>query len=308
MLTKRSVILAKIESVYGTDPTPTGANDAVLISNLSPSLAGARMNERPAMRNTLGQLKHLYGGSLLQVSFDVEIKGSGTAGTAPEIGPLLRACGLGETIVGGVSVTYAPVSTAIESITIYIYEDGLEYKMTGCRGTFTGNLEAGMAGKLSFTFTGHWSGPTDVAVPAPTYDSTVPVVTLSAGFTVDSFAGVVNALGFDIGNEVSMPPSINAADGFADIIISGRDVKGSIDPETVLIATEAFIANYKSGVVMALATGTIGATGGNIYQLTFGQISYREVALGDRDGIRTYELAFGAAESTGDDEFSLALT
>lgn len=308
MLTKRAVLLAKIESTYNTDPTPTGLADAVLASNVAWSLAGARMNERPAMRNTLGQLKQLFGGALLQMSFDVEVKGSGTAGTAPEIGPLLRACGLNETIVASTSVTYAPVSTAIESCTMYLYEDGKLYKMTGCRGNVSGNLETGQAGKLSFTLTGHYSGPTDVSVASPTYDSTVPVATLSGGFAADSYAAVINALAFDLGNSVVTPPSFNAADGFGDIIISGRDVAGSIDPEDVLIATKDFMAAYKAGTVMSIATGVIGSTAGNRYQLTFGYSTYRDLAPGDRDGIRTYELAFGAAESSGDDELSLAFT
>jgi hypothetical protein len=32
---------------------------------------------------------------------------------------------------------------------------------------------------------------------------------------------------------------------------------------------------------------------------------WREIAHGDRDGIATYDLTFGAAESSGDDEVSL---
>ncbi|MCK7495178.1 MAG: hypothetical protein MZW92_31855 [Comamonadaceae bacterium] len=44
----------------------------------------------------------------MQLTFDVEIKGSGAAGTAPELGVLLKGCGFGETVVAVTSVTYAP--------------------------------------------------------------------------------------------------------------------------------------------------------------------------------------------------------
>ena len=44
----------------------------------------------------------------VEVTFEVEMAGSGTAGTAPAFGPLLKACGNSETIVTDTSVTYAP--------------------------------------------------------------------------------------------------------------------------------------------------------------------------------------------------------
>jgi hypothetical protein len=37
-------------------------------------------------------------------------------------------------------------------------------------------------------------------------------------------------------------------------------------------------------------------------------VSYREVSRGDRDGIRTIDLTYGAAESSGDDEATLLFT
>ncbi|MEK9725757.1 MAG: hypothetical protein VW405_20055, partial [Rhodospirillaceae bacterium] len=93
MLKTRHVLLAEIESAYNTDPTPTAADNAILVENLSWSYAGARMADRSgAVKPGLVPLKNLYAGTLMEVSFDCEIKGSGSAGTAPAFGPLLRAC------------------------------------------------------------------------------------------------------------------------------------------------------------------------------------------------------------------------
>ena len=114
-LVNRRVLLAAVEAVPGVAETLTGA-DAILIENLQMSYVNERMNERPAIRQSFGKLAAIYGGSLAQVTFDIEIKGSGTAGTAPEAGALLQAVGMSETIVATTSVTYAMTSTALSTI------------------------------------------------------------------------------------------------------------------------------------------------------------------------------------------------
>jgi hypothetical protein len=48
------------------------------------------------------------------VEFDVDLVGSGTAGTAPAWGPLIQACAFAEVIVASTSVTYNPVSSGLQ--------------------------------------------------------------------------------------------------------------------------------------------------------------------------------------------------
>jgi len=83
MLVKKSVLLAKLESIYNTDPTPNASTDAVKVENLSHGPASQKMVEQANVKNTLGKEKSLFGTTLWQLSFDVLVKGSGTAGTAP---------------------------------------------------------------------------------------------------------------------------------------------------------------------------------------------------------------------------------
>lgn len=308
LLVKKNVVLAKTETTYNTDASPTAASDAVKVENLSHGPANQKMVEQASVKNTLGKEKQLYGGALWQVSFDVLLKGSGTIDVAPEYGPCLRACGLGETIVATTSVTYAPVSTGFESVTLYIYEDGKLYKVTGCVGNVTFAGEAGSAGKLSFTFTGHKAGISDTALAAPALDATEAPVIKSAGFSVDSYSAVIAALNFDLGNQVSTPADISASDGFGKVQIVDRDINGSINPEDVLLATRDFISDWESGKEMALSTGVIGTTAGNRFKISMPAVSYRDASLGDRDGIRTMELPFGAHEVSGDDAISIVFT
>lgn len=308
LLVKRAVVLAKIESTYNTDSSPTPAADAVLVENLQYAPAEARLYQQPTVGATLATLRQIYGGSLLQVTFDVIFKGSGAAGTAPDVGQLLRACALGETIVASTSVTYQPVSTGFESVTMYLYEDGKRYVLTGVRGNMSFSGTVGEPGKMSFTMTGHWSEPTDVTLPTPTLDATLAPVLLSAGFSINSYSAVISTLSFDLGNQVEFPPDINAADGFSEVVITGRDVNGSFDPEETLVATHNFVNLWQQGTEMALTTGVIGSTAGNRWQLSEPAVSYREWSPDSRNNIRTAAMAYGAGESSGDDEVSLVLT
>lgn len=155
MLETRRILLAKVETTYGIDPGLTGAADAILIEDLKWEFSGAKMYERNPVKASHAPLKPIYGGSLMQISGKVEIKGSGVAGTAPEVGTLLRGCRYGETVSGGVSVAYSPVSGASESLTLYEYHDGTLKRMTGVRGNVAFELDAGSSGQATFTLTGH---------------------------------------------------------------------------------------------------------------------------------------------------------
>jgi hypothetical protein len=304
-LVRREVILAKVESTYNTDAAPSGTTDAILVENLSWSNEGLRLAERAAVRPSIGTLQQIYAGSLMQVSFDVELKGSGTAGDAPEIAPLLRACGLAETVVAGTSVSYQPASASQESATIYYYDDGSLRKLTGCRGNVSFSLAVGEVPKATFTLTGHVSDHTDAALPTASYDSTVPAPVLAAPFSVHGYAADITALSVDLGNQIALPASIKSADGYGEILIAGRDVQGSFDPEATSVATHDFIGRLKSGATGALTSGTIGTATGNKFQIDLPKVYYRDVSPGDRDGIRAYDVPFGAAETTTDDEITI---
>jgi len=310
MLTKRIVILGKIESSYQTDAAPVPGTDAILVENPKWSNTGLSMIDRPAVRPSLAALQQVYGGRLVNLTCDVEVKGSGTAGTAPEIGALYRMCGMGETIVPATSVTYAPVSdpASHESGTIYIYEDGKLIKLTGCRGDFDHKFESGKKIVSSFTITGHVSAQTDVALPSPTLDTTLPIPFNAASFAIGGYSAVISKIDFGMGWKVATPPSVNSADGFGEIMLTERDVNGNIDPQDTLVATKDWLGEFTAGTLMAMATGTLGSTAGNRVAFSWPQVYYRDASPDDRDGVRAVGLPVGMIESSGDDEVSIAFT
>lgn len=308
-LTFRQMILADIESEYGAGGDPANA-DAVLVGDLDWSHEGARMAERDRVRfSSKGRLQQVFGGTLKQLTFNVEVKGSGTAGTPPEFGKLLRMCGLAEEIDGTAgTVTYQPASLENESGVIHYYEDRVLHRLTGVRGTAEITSEAGDVARVSFTLTGHDSDPEDIDIaqlPSPEYDDTVPSTFRGASVSLGGWSPVIGEVSFDLGNNVVMPPDANAASGFGSIQIDRRDPTATINPEAVLVAEKDIIADWKQGNSLALSTGVVGNEEGNRWEISAPASYLREIAPGDRDGIRTRELTLGLAEVAGDDEISI---
>ena len=308
MLINRTVITAKIETTYGTDAAPA-ATDAILVQEPTPPASeGLRMNERPVVSANISPKQAIYGGRLATVSFKAEIKGSGTAGTAPELDALFQSCGFASTIVASTSVTYNPASTGHKSCTIYYYLDGTLHKLTGCRGTVSFALETGALPMASFTMTGHVSNPTDVSIVTPTYDSTVPAALVSVPFTIGGYSAVINALNFDMGTTIAKPNDISASDGYGDVQITAYKPTGSFDPENTLIATQDWYSKFTAGTLMALTTGVIGGTAGIKVKFDMPAIYYSDIGHADRDGVATLDTPYAAVDNSGDDFVSIAFT
>lgn len=310
MLDKRAVLLSKDESAYNTDSVPVAGTDAILIEDLTWAFASARMHQRNPVRASLGKLKPVFAGTLLNVKGKCEIKGSGAAGTPPEIAPLLRGSGWAETIVASTSVTYKPSSSqaAHKSESMYFYDDGLRLILTGARGKCSFDFSVGKPAMAEFDFTGHFVSITDQALPAATYDSTSPPAIVSMPFAVGAYAAVINKLAFDLGIELSIPESVAAADGYGEIQITGRMPTGSFNPLRVTVATKNFISEWQTGAALALDTGLLGSVAGNRIQVTMPAITYTEIGRGNQNNVGTYENKFQAAESVSDDEVSIAFT
>lgn len=312
MVINRRVLLLAIESTYRTDAVPVAATDAILVQNLTWGFEGLRMNDRPAVRASIAQLQRIYGGTLKTVTFDVEVKGSGTAGTPPELGAFLRCAGFGETIVASTSVTYAPVSDVDthESGSLRLYDDGTLHNLLGCQATALSFARvSGEVDTFTITMVGHPEALSDVSLPAPTYDSNAPNAVKGVPFSIGGYAAVIGNLSFDMGLKPATPPDISQANGYGRIRIVGRDLTGSFDPEQTLVATKDWEGEFKAGTVMALDSGLVGSVAGNQYQITMPGVYYTNLEPSDKDGVASIENSFAAVEVSGtDNEISIAFT
>jgi len=308
LYTRKRLILAEIEATYGTDPVPTGA-EAILVRNLEITPLQAETVSRNLVRPYMGQSEQLLAQTRVEVTFEVELAGSGTAGTAPAYGPVLRSCGLSETIVATTSVTYAPESSGFESVTIYFFNDGIRHKVTGCRGTFNLSAEVGQIPFISFTMTGIYNAPTDETVPSPTYSKQASPLIFKNGntssFSIFSYSGCLQSLNFDIANSVVYRELVGCT---KEVIITDRAPAGTCVIEAPLIATKDFftIANGSSTGSISFLHGT---TAGNRVTFTAAQSDINSPTYSDMDGIQMLNLPFIATPtSAGNNELSLAYT
>lgn len=307
-LTRRRTILAKIETTYGTDPTPTGSANAILVRNLNITPQDSEIVSRDLIRPYLGNSEQLQASTHVTLDFEVEMAGSGTAGTAPAYGPLLRACGLSETVDTGVSVTYAPISSSFESVTIYFNVDGTLHKITGARGNVELTINARQIPVYKFTFTGLYNAPTAASLPSVTYTAfQTPLVANNdntTGFSFYSYSGVLESLSMNVGNAIAYRTLI----GSESVIQSDRKTSGTVQIEAPGIGTKDFFA-------AALADGTLGGldithgtTGGNKVQVVSTRIDIANPSYNDNNGINMLSIPFVAVPSTaGNDEFSIVV-
>lgn len=306
------VLLAKTETTYNTDSVPTAGSNAILVRNASWATEGLRMVPREAIRASIGQLQDLYGGELRKVSFECEVKGSGAAGTAPEIGPLLEACGMSETVVGATSVTYKPLSSGHESITIYYFEGGRKrHIITGCRGTVSFSLEAGGMLLAAFEFIGHLASITDQSQPSPTYNATVPRTALGMALSFNAVTSFVpRKWSLNPNNVLSPGMAINASDGYGPVDLTSRKVTGQIEIETELDSVLDVDALLSAGTRFAFSAGSLGSVAGNIVTVSTPSSStyVMNTSPGDDAGKRLRVIDFGVDDSTSDQEISLAFT
>jgi hypothetical protein len=309
LLSRKRLILAKTESTYGTDPTPTGAANAILVRNLEITPLQAETVSRDLIRPYLGISDQLLAQTRVELTFEVELAGSGTAGTAPAYGAVLKACGLSETVVATTSVTYAPVSSSFGSVTIYFHNDGIRHKVTGCRGTFSLNAEVGQIPTISFSMTGIYNDPTDETLPTPTYSNQAAPLVFKNGntssFSIFSYSGCLQSLSFDLANETVYRELVGCT---KEVLITNRGPNGNCVIEAPPIATKDFftIANGSSTGSLSFLHGT---TAGNRVTFTTPQTDISSPTYSDQDGIQMLNLPYVAIPtSAGNDELSLAFT
>lgn len=312
--TRNTVILFKLETIIGTDAVPTGAADAVLVSN--PSFTYQISNvDRDILRSRLGASEQLVGSRSVQHSFDVEMAGSGTAGTAPAWGKLLQACAFAEVVTAGQRVEYNPVSTGFKTGTMYYYRDGVLKKMLAAMGTVQCMAEEGTIPKFRFTFTGLDGGPAAAANPTPTLtawrtpqvvnNDNSGLVTFGGTYATGAITGgttyCTRGLMFDAGNAVSFQSMLGPCSG---VDITDRAATGSItmdlDAAAEVAAINAVLSNALTSVGMLH-----GSSAGNrvlLFAPAVQRINPQEV---DNDGRAHCTFDLRLTPISGDDELRI---
>jgi hypothetical protein len=290
-LIDRQVLLAKNETIYGSDPTPTAAANAIPIVEKAKIEFDPEMLERKHPLPSRGRPKPLTGARATKLSYKVELFGSGVATTPPRIGDHFEACGFGETI-GASDVSYSPVSVGAKSNTKYVYIDGLLYKVFGAVGNVKISGKAGKPVECDFDMMGLYQNNSDVTIVAPTFESNykIPPQMLSAVFTLDSITTFgLREFNIDMGIPIIKRLDGTGATGYAGFLSGKQNPTGSIIIEGPAKATYDFLDKFEKATEVA-ASLVIGATAGNIWTITIPQLSFTNVKVNDADGLVVFEL------------------
>lgn len=301
------LLLAKVETTSGTDANPTAALNSILARVTNPQPAVAQFADRNVVRPYFGNSGKIQVMSYSEMEIEVELAAAGTAGTAPKYGPLLQACAFSETISAGVSVTYAPISTALKTITIYYYLDGHLHKMLGCRGDVTFELSSRSIPMMKFKFTGFYVAPTDVAVPGSSDFSgfkepfAVNKLNTPTG-TIHGVTGAMESLSISMNNQIAYRNLI----GFEDVVLTDRKPSGNTTIEMTSVATKAWHEIVRLGTLNTMQI-IHGVGAGNIIQFDAPKVGLTDPTYSDSDGVVMLGLGLQFQPNTGNDELVMVV-
>ena len=311
-LTRTTKLLAKIESSYGSNPSPVAGSNAIQVTDIEVTPIESDNVQAPTFQGFLGNSTQgsLLANKRVAVSFGAELSGSGSAGTASALSPLLKSCGLSESIVSSTSVTYAPVSSSFSSCTILCFYGATRHVITGCRGTATISMAAGQFAQINFEFTGIYNAPDSTAM-----SGTFTVANQSAALEVNdtnittaTFHGAtsqrIESFDLALNNEVLYKETASSQ----EVLITNRAPGGTAVIEEPVRATTDYFAK-----AVATATGNtsivLGASAGNIVTVNVPQTDITGVTRADTGGVNALNLPYLALPTTaGNNELSIVMT
>jgi len=272
-LIKNTLVTAKVQTTPGMDAVPTGAANAVLMSEGSITPLDAQAIDRSLIRGYFGGSEQLVGPASVKLTYAVELAGSGVAGTAPAWGQLLQGCAVAEgMLTTPARVEYTPVSTSLKMLTQYYYDDGALHKLLDSMGNCTLSAKVGERPMLRFEWTGLDGGiavvPNATGVftpwkkPVAMTKANVIDITLGGTYAAGALSGgtVYNSTGLELnfGNVVNFSAMLSTE----TVDIADRQSTATLELELTAAQEVAMMATVKANETQALGF-TIGTAAGN---------------------------------------------
>lgn len=321
------ILLAKIESTYGTDPTPVVGSNAVLVTEFTMKPMQA-MNDKRRLGPSFSSYGWAPGSRMCEYSITCPLIGGGDPGggalAEPHFSALLQAAGMGLASTGSPvdTHTYTPDSTSAQvSVTLYLYVfvDGHAncelFEANGCVHNAKINATAGEPVTITFEGKGLFVKPVSVsAASAPTYthpkDS---MVAKNATLTFGGTARVVRDFELDLGMEPTERPSIGSGvDGYAGFYLSrdlGGSITGNFTVEMELQSSYDRWAAVDAGTEAAFVL-TLDSADGDRANITASGLQLGSPEPDFTPGVNTYKQPFALIQQTdaGDDALSIAIS
>lgn len=310
-LWRRLIVAVVVEAEYGV--TPTDLSTATLIEVVTREAAGfyeGDTAERERVRQGFGAFEQTNTAPYTSRQIRVPYSGSGTKGTPPSFGPLLRCCAMSETLdetVGEEKVIYDPVSTGMESVSLLWWADGELQVMPGVRGTWTRSSDVKTFPYIQFNVMGLYQRPTTAPATTGTLApqaKEVPVNKMNSSFQMDSFMARMQSCSFDIGNTVVHRHLV----GYEGIHVTDRRASGQLNIEAPRIDDYDIFPKIESHEIIELSEISFvhGTEEGNIVEMVFPRAQLSAPQESDSDGITHYQMDMRLLPNGNDDgDFSL---
>lgn len=311
---RNSALTAKIETTSGTDASPTGADNAILLTDLNVDPLDATNIDRNLIRGYFGGSEQLVGTANVKAGFTVELAGSGTAGTAPAFGVLLQACAMAEAVLASPArVEYTPVSTALKTATMDYADDGVLHKLLGSMGTMSLSAKVGERATMKFDFIAQDGGRTAATI-SPVYTAFKKPVALTMANVVDITLGCTYSAGALSGGTVYPSDGLELALGNAVafnallseefVDITDRDVTGKLMLKLTAAQEIALAASVKANTTQSIGF-TIGTAAGNTVILFMPAVQLINYKKSEKNGNRMISFDLRATPVAGNDELRI---
>lgn len=306
---KSKIVLVKPEgATYAVDAAPTGAIDAMLLTDVQlQPMEGEEVSRNLELPYMGGQETFVTAvRAVLTGSF--ELVGSGTAGTAPAWGALVRACGVAQILTANTSVEYVPVSENHESFSVHFWIGPLRHILLGARGTAVVTVNANGIPVGRVTLTGLFVLPADQA--RPTVDLSkfqMPQIATSAntpGLTIGGLPFVMRSYELNLGCDVQARMLVGAE----RVVIVDRNETLRATVEAVTYSTynpfQRALVNTRTPVI--LDHGTVV---GRKVKIACGQaVQQRPSGIENNQNVVEWSLGFLPLPLAGNDQWKITLT
>lgn len=302
----RSAMLAKLETTYATDSVPVAGTDAVVLQEAEITQMDADAVERPRLTPHFGARPIALTALKIRATAQVDLAGSGAAGTAPAYAPLLRGCGMAQTITPATRADYTPISAAEESLSLYWFLDGQRQRALGARGSWGLEIAANQFPRLTFEFLGLYTPPTEVALPATTLtawrEPQVANTTNTPVVTLDGLTVALESLRYRHNNDLVFRDLVNRR--YVNIQERRPVIEVAIEAPT--LTAKNFWALAEAGTTFA-AVARHGAAAGSIAELTAPRCQISQIARRPADGVEMLDMTLVVLPNTGNDEVTLSV-
>ena len=295
MVDTSRVIAAKPEAIYATDPIPTLLADAVLTRNYATTPLEVDQVTRNLDTRRYGATRQKPSNARMKSSYEVELAGSGAAGTAPAWMRILAACGMrAPVLTAGQNATqvFALAGEAAGSLTEYAWVGDQLRKMLGQRGSFSLDFSAGQLPFASVSMTGLVPAANPRAVQAPgaadftKWQEPLEVNNENSLFTLDGFGAITRSLKIEAGVNVNLRSLVGAR-----YIKSGNhSATARALIEAPSIATRDYLSKLASGDLVPW-NFTHGTTAGNIIEAKGTKAQVTAVAEQEEDDVLMFDIS-----------------